>query len=383
MHKRKKIMMVAMPSLHFFRWVEQLKESDFEVYWFDITGAGNFIERISWVHQITDWKMRWDFPGRIFIKSKFTSFYSVLAKLNERKVAKEFEKVIAKVQPDIVHSFALYVACTPILKVMQKNSQLKWIYSSWGSDLYYYQNLPNYLEDIKHVLQRIDYLITDCKRDFEIAKNYGFNGSFLGVFPGGGGFDFQQMQALMLPRSKRNMILVKGYHGRSGRAIAVLKAIQHLEKEIQNFSIVVFGADPEVFEWLKETELINWNNFKVLGKISHTEVLKLMGRSKIYIGNSNSDGMPNTLLEAICMDVFPIQSNPGGATSEVIQDGKNGLLISNCEDVEEIRILILQSFKKNIYNNITENSVLKKTLDFENVKISTIKAYQSILKQHA
>ncbi len=61
-----------------------------------------------------------------------------------------------------------------------------------------------------------------------------------------------------------------------------------------------------------------------------------MGKSLIYIGNSNSDGIPNTLLEAICMDVFPIQSNPGRVTEEVIVNGENGLLINDCEDVNEI-----------------------------------------------
>ncbi len=168
--------MVAMPSLHFFRWVDQLKDSDFDVYWFDITGAGNNIKRISWVHQITNWKMRWDFPGRIFIKSKFPKLYQVISRCNERNLSMEFEKTIAEVEPDLVHSFALYVSCTPILAVMENYKNLKWIYSSWGSDLFYFQNNPDYLADIKTVLARVNFLITDCKRDFTIAKNYGFKG---------------------------------------------------------------------------------------------------------------------------------------------------------------------------------------------------------------
>jgi hypothetical protein len=40
-----------------------------------------------------------------------------------------------------------------------------------GSDLYDYQNLG--LLKQKQLLNRVDYLITDCQRDFNIAKNSG------------------------------------------------------------------------------------------------------------------------------------------------------------------------------------------------------------------
>jgi glycosyltransferase involved in cell wall biosynthesis len=50
--------------------------------------------------------------------------------------------------------------------------------------------------------------------------------------------------------------------------------------------------------------------------------------------------MPNALLEAMYMGAFPIQSNPGGVTEEVITNGKNGYLISNPLDCDEIAQLI-------------------------------------------
>ena len=62
----------------------------------------------------------------------------------------------------------------------------------------------------------------------------------------------------------------------------------------------------------------------------------MMGESAIHIASSLSDGMPNALLEAMAMGAFPIQSNPGRATQEVITDGKNGFLIKNPLDAIEI-----------------------------------------------
>lgn len=95
------------------------------------------------------------------------------------------------------------------------------------------------------------------------------------------------------------------------------------------------------------------------------EVIKLMGQSLIYIGNSNSDGIPNTLLEAICMDVFPIQSNPGGATAEIIQHAVNGMLIENCEDVFEIKMMIF-----NAISSLSDFDLkkLKTELEYEYLK---------------
>lgn len=335
-----KILMVSIPTLHFFRWANQLQDAEHEVYWFDITGMSQPVSKISWIKQKLDWKLKWDYPGRLLVKNKFPKLYKFIQQFNEKDTAKTFENYLNEIQPDVVHSFALYLSCSPIIEVMEKNPTQKWIYSSWGSDLFYFQNEPTYLKDIKRVLPRINYLFTDCQRDYEIAKQYGFTGEFLGVFPGGGGFELNEMEKYKLPISQRKTILIKGFQGRSGRAIPVLKAIATLKEQLLNYEIVVFGSDPQTFEYVTNSELKKWKNFQILGKIPHEEVLKLMGKSLIYIGNSNSDGMPNTMLEAIFMGAFPIQSNPGGATAELIQNGANGLLIEDCEDVQKIKEIV-------------------------------------------
>ena len=57
------------------------------------------------------------------------------------------------------------------------------------------------------------------------------------------------------------------------------------------------------------------------------EVWKLFGRSRVAIGIATSDGTPNTMLEAMIMGALPIQTDPGGATSEWIENGVNGLIV--------------------------------------------------------
>jgi glycosyltransferase involved in cell wall biosynthesis len=367
-----KILMFSMNSIHFQRLSEQLRDSGHEVHWFNILG-GLESPSLDFVTQHTDWKHRFK-KGRYLFK-KIGNKIPFLKPIFERDVAKVFKEKLAMIQPDIVHSFALYVSCTPILQVMKK-SQIPWVYSSWGSDLFYYKDIPAYRKDIEAVLPEIDYLFTDCHRDQELAKELGFLGISLGVFPGGGGFPLKEIKKYIKPVEERKVILVKGYQGRSGRAIPVLKALKNLEKELDDYEVVVFGCSPETIHFQKETQA-KGTFYK---QMSHDEVLKLMGASLLYIGNSNSDGMPNTVLEAICLGAFPIQSNPGGATAEVITHQVNGLLISDCENSNEIQDLISEALlnKENIEAVFKKNQKLKIQWDREIIKKKVVTAYNNI-----
>lgn len=366
-----KILMVAPPSLHFFRWTDQLKEAGHAVYWFDALDGGAQIPRIGWVKQTVGWKLKYNYPGRYWIKNRLPKVYNWIQKWNEHDLAKVFEQKLQEIQPDVVHSFALHISCAPILKVMKKHKSIQWVYSSWGSDLFLFQNDSSYLKDIKKVLPHIDYLFTDCKRDYEIAKKHGFVGEFLGVFPGGGGFPLDEMAAYSLPINQRKILLIKGFQGRSGRAIPVLKALEKMKESLKEYEIVVFGADNEVIAYGTKSVLSQWNNFKIYGKLQHNEIFKWMGKSLIYIGNSNSDGIPNTLLEALCMEVFPIQSNPGGVTEEVITHGINGYLIENPLDSIEIAKWI---------ENAIMNPNLRATAQKHNVNLVNENYNRNLLK---
>lgn len=375
--------MVAIPSLHFFRWTEQLKDTGYEIYWFDITGSGQTANRINWVQQIVDWKLKWDFPSRHFIKKRFPKFYASLKLLNENNTTKVFEQKLIEIQPDVVQFFEMTLSGLPILKLIEKNRNIKWVYSAWGNDLYYYQNNTKILEEIKKVLFSSDFMFADCYRDYVLAKKYGFKGELLGIYPTGGGYDFSQYNKYMSSFSLRNIILIKGYEHTFGRCINILKVIESLKNVLGNYQIVIFGANKKVVDFSNSIGMDNWKNFKVYEQISHKEILKLMGQSLIYIGNSISDGMPNTLLEAIVMGVFPIQSNPGGATAEVIQNNTNGMLIEDSENLSVIKDTVLAV----LYNPILIKTgiqynldLIKPKLEYHYIKSEVLKKYQFIEK---
>lgn len=334
-----------MPSLHAVRWIENLNSSGHELYWFDVLGKGKLHTKIS-IQQITDWKKR-KVPyikGEYFLQRKFPSFYSTLQPFLEVTANEKLAQILNKIQPDLVHSFEMQSCSYPILETMQEFPKVKWLYSCWGSDLFHYQNQPQHVSKIKSVLSRIQYLLTDCERDFTIAKTLGLKGKHIGVIPGGGGFQLEQFLPYSQPPLKRKIILIKGYQHHVGRGLVLVKALQNIQESINKlgFEVVVFGAHPIVIDYVKENKL----PYVVHDRhgLSHHHLLQLMGKSALYLGNSISDGMPNTLLEAIIMGAFPIQSNPGNVSAEIITSGKNGFLIENPEDENTITDAILKVF---------------------------------------
>ena len=373
-----KILMISMFANHFFNWTDQLKDSGHEVYWIDIFDNGSKVENINWVHQTINWRRRIDFPGRQSVKKNFPILNKILSVINEIDLAEIFKKKLEEIKPDVVQSFVLFSACAPILDIMNRNPQIKWIYSAWGNDLYFFQNEEKYLEEIKSVLPRIDYMFADCLRDHLIAKKYGFKGEFLGVYPGGGGFEFNN-EDFIEEIENRKVILIKGYQKLFGECIIVLEAIQLLREELKDFEIIVFGADHKTAAYLKNSSIIHYPNFYCYEDIGRGELMKIMGKSLIYIGNSISDGMPNTMLEAIIMETFPIQSNPGKATEELIIHGVNGFLIQDPLNINEIKQLILSA--------INDRSLLMDAVAYNNdhikPKLERSSVRNEVIKQYA
>lgn len=376
-----KILFVSVFSNHFFNWVLQLKDSGHEVYWLDAQDANTYVKKIDFVHQTVKWKNKFEFPGRQRIKKHLPSLDAFIKKINQRKFLDVFQQKYNEIQPDVIHSFEMNSACVPILEIMKSHPEKKWIYTAWGTDLFYYANEPEKLEGTKAVFNRLDYMFADCTRDFLIAKKLGFTGNYLGTFPGGGGYEFHSSISLIKEFQQRKTILIKGYQNKFGRCINVLEALKEIEFEIKDYKIIVFGAPEEVFNFASLPRFRTMKNLNVIGLIGRGEVLELMGQSLIYIGNSISDGMPNTLLEAIIMECFPIQSNPGGATEEIIEHGKNGYLIEDPDNSEEIAGLIKKAVKNQMLlkSGIEYNSkYIKPKLDRDYVMEMVLNRYELI-----
>jgi glycosyltransferase involved in cell wall biosynthesis len=345
-----KILMVAIPNHHFFQWVSQLKESGYEVYWFDITDGAGFIEKINWVQQFNGWRLKWNYPFRYKLKKHIPKLHSLLEKVTVNTTETVFENIIKQIQPDLVHCFEMQLAGLPILSVMN-NNKIPFVYSSWGSDLFDYQSLGVTAIQAKSFLDRVDYLITDCNRDFKIAQK-------LGV-PRNGGLAIETSYIESL--SNRKTICIKGYDDGVGKAVLVLKAIELIPLD-NTIAFLIFSADEIVANYMKNSDYFKLKKVEIISRnsfLTNKLLLQKLGSCLVYIGNSGSDGMPNSLLEAMGMGVFPIQSNPGNVTEEVVANGINGYLIQNPDDVSEIANHIM---------NVLQNEILLENSKKHNVQ---------------
>lgn len=374
-----KILMVSMNSIHFRRWTSQLEDSGHEVFWFDALGAEGTIKELSWVTQKTDWRLRIK-KGRYWIKK-----IPFLKRLNERPIEKAFETYLKEVQPDVVNSFAIQIGVIPILNVMKQYRNIKWVGSTWGSDVYYFEELGIRKDQLCDAVKHLHYLFTDCARDATILKEFGFEGVHLGVFPGNGGIEFSIPLANLKSPHERNRIFIKAYNDNIGQGEIIIKAIVDLPAHLfKDYVLVFLGTSDEDIENLKaaKNDELKMEIYPRNIPIKNSQVLEILTDSYIYIGNSLSDGIPNLLLEAMGNGAFPIQSNPGGVTSEIIEDRKNGLLIEDQLDVENIKSLLTGALldTKMVENcfekNITE---IRSRCNRKNLKRKIEEAYKQMV----
>jgi len=255
--------------------------------------------------------------------------------------AARLARVISTIRPDIVHSMEMQHAAYLTLEsrgLLAGDRFPPWIYSCWGSDIFYFGRRPDHVERVRAVLAACDYLITDCDRDRHLAPELGFRGTFLGVFPGPGGFQIEQMRRLRspAPASTRHVIALKGYHDDRwvGRALIALEAIHRLSAELTEYKVVIYSAEKNVryaAEYIARTTGLR---VSVLEESAPDVIVALMGCARIAIGVNVSDGTPNSMLEAMIMGALPIQSDTI-STQEWIRDGENGLLVAP-EDPDDV-----------------------------------------------
>ncbi len=377
-----KILLVSLPSIHAVRWSNQLIGQGWEIYWFDILsrGRGDFHPDVT---QIINWKKnKILFKGKTFLKNNLPNFYTGLQGILEITIEEFLSNFLDQEGIQIVHSFEMQSCSYPLLSVLTERKHIKWIYSCWGSDLYFYRNIKSHLYQIEKCLSRIDALFTDCQRDKTIARELGFIGRFLGIFPGGGGYNLDN-NTTDLSIKDRNSIIVKGYQNDFGRAVEVLKAFSLTQVSLTNFDLVIFSAGQDVMDVIPSI-CYNFKSVIVFRKdntMSQQDILKIMGASFLYIGNSISDGIPNTLLEAMLMGVYPLQSNPGGVTEELVTDGINGRLICEPEDSEHIALLIDQIIESrdSLESAIIHNKRMMKHLERNKITKEVIEAYKRFI----
>jgi hypothetical protein len=335
-----RILFVAMAhSIHTARWIAQISSQGWEIHVFDmmegtvnpeLTGVSTYtVHPPRRGHKgLIDWKS--DYPLRRFAgAAKRYLPPSLRARLFPSRI-RSLTGLLPLINPDILHSLEMQNESYPLLEVHNRlgGFQMPWIYSCWGSDLYFFKDQEEEIPRIKSVLASCNYFVPDCMRDVALSRELGFRGEIPGVFPGAGSFDVQALRqvSLITEPSSRKSIALKGYQNWNGRALVALEALRTCRDLLEGYTIEVYSAPPAVVAAVREFTASTGIPTKVHEYTVNADILKIFARSRVGLAMSITDGSPNSLIEEMIMGAFPIQSDTV-STQEWICDGLNGFLV--------------------------------------------------------
>jgi len=398
-----KILFVAMSnSIHTARWIGQIADIGWSLHIFPSIDYGDThkdLRNVTIHHSI--YGKRKNQNDNVILKGQpvFSNILAwggrwLLKHLNPHYRRDALIRVIEEIQPDIIHSMEFQSGAYLVLDTKQEYIRRHgnfrkfpvWIVTNWGSDIYLFGKYPEHQDKIKGVLKECDYYSCECYRDVKLAKDFEFKGKFLPVLPNAGGFDLASLEKskrYILPPSNRKIILLKGYHGWAGRALVGFDAIELCADKLRDFRVEVFSCSSE--EVKKKGQQLSQKTgiaVNILPPVSHEEMLSRFGNARIYVGLSISDAISTSLLEAMVMGAFPIQSDTSCA-DEWITNGKSGFIVP-AEDTAIIAKKILQALEDDkLVDNAAEinSRTVKERLDYDTIKSRVITEYEKILSQ--
>lgn len=314
-----------MDSIHVGRWLEQFRDQEIDFVIFPSKKFRHIHPRIKQLIG-SDSRMnvaiyQGKIPHQIYGYADF--FLRVLPykffKLNRRTV--ELRKFLQSHDFEFIHCLEIqgagYLLCDAMVEKSRVKSKI--IVTNWGSDVYYFKNLPEHLGKIKSVLGIADFYSAECIRDYILAKELGFIGISLPCIPNAGGFNLHNLPSSQKTSSRKN-IVIKTYGGTFGRGELPIMAVGRILSEFQTFSAFFYSVTDDLLELVKTLvqefpERVQFS--RQSAPIPSNELASIFQSSRVYIGCSVSDGISTSFLESLVSGAYPIQTNSSCASEWV------------------------------------------------------------------
>jgi glycosyltransferase involved in cell wall biosynthesis len=286
-------------------------------------------------------------------------------------------KTLSEKKYDFVHALEIQGAGYLCDKAITKKD-FKFILTNWGSDIFYFQHLPEHLPRIKSALAKADLYSAECQRDYKLAVELGFKGFQLPCIPNGGGLVNSEVLEIKIPSSKRKNIVVKAYGGQFGRGALAIEAVSKALIENKEFTAYFYSVTDDLIDSIGElvgkfSDRVEFSTTK--NPISNEKLSGIFEKSRLYIGCSASDGISTSFLEALTTGAYPIQTNTSCAGEWVDYGAVASLINLNLHELEtEIKRAISDDDLVELAGKSNLQVVIRH-LDFEKIKKIALEFY--------
>ena len=329
----KRILLVGMAdSIHLARWIMQFAGLGFE---FELVSSSPHRS----IHPVIRDMLDGAHPSNIKIRMSNTSrYFSLPLWMADRFLGNclrgaLISRSIRNFKPSIVHALELQnagYATAVAYKKIRRGARPKLLITNYGSEIVWFKQFPKHLIRLKELVSLADAFSAECDRDVRLAVEIGFKGIVMKTIPVSGGVDpeSQMSMARLSQPEERHVIALKGYQNVWGQALVALDALSKIAPLISDFKIEVFSCNRKTIKAAREISKNTGLRITTHKKnsLSHSQVLDILRRSRVYVGLSKSDGISTSMIEAMSQGAVPIQSNTS-CGNEWVRDGVDGFLV--------------------------------------------------------
>ena len=286
------------------------------------------------------------------IKEKiFLSYFT--AKCENRINKLDKKGVFAEITNDdfYLYSYRLFDLAYIAIKIKERymlNSKVKIFSRAHGYDLYEYANIINYLPMREYLLSNLNHIYCCSKNGMnyltEKYKQYSdkINFSYLGSEDFGFEISNNNYNNKLEIVSCSNLKPVKQIN-------FIAEVISKLSCEIDVHWTHIGGNNSELHKYInKYKKLVNDNIIDFKGNMSHNEVIEFYKNRHfdLFINLSKSEGISQSIMEAISCGIPAIATNVGG-TPEIVKNNISGFLVDKIDSEEIICNKIISYYNLN------------------------------------
>lgn len=168
--------------------------------------------------------------------------------------------------------------------------------------------------------------------------------------------EMDEYRGKALRSSKKKRVVTIGRTTPQKNQKILIEAFAKVKKKYNDYTLTIYGTGP-LLEQLKgyAVELGVGDSVELPGAVQNVHDLIL--DAEVFVLSSNYEGMPNALIEAMVLGLPVISTKVSGAT-DLIVDGKNGLLV-NVGSAAEIEKAILSYLENNDLKNSCAAAAVK------------------------